>query len=211
MPKRHNQKGRSTTERFLALPYHLLNSPAWLSLSAVTRCVFIELAARYKGNNNGYLALSVRDAAERVGCSKDSAARALADLIARGFIECCARGHFDRKSPHASEYRLTLYSCDRTGARASKAFMSWRDEPAKSVAGPMAGTAGRMGGTVTPITQENYRPRSQDRDRDPSPELSSGPTTGTHIIYQMGDEVEVTGEPVHEANGSPFGGRRHAS
>jgi hypothetical protein len=36
----------------------MLNSLAWLSLSAVARCVFIELAARYKGGNNGYLALS---------------------------------------------------------------------------------------------------------------------------------------------------------
>ena len=128
MPKRHNPKGRSTTERFVSLPHYMLQSSAWLSLSPVARCVFIELAARYKGGNNGYLALSVRDAGERIGCSKDSAARAVADLTAKGFIEVCSRGHFDRKSPHASEYRLTLYPCNRTGGRASKAFMSWRDD-----------------------------------------------------------------------------------
>ena len=137
MPRGHNNTGRSTTERFLSLPHFMLQSAAWLSLSPVARCTFIELAARYKGSNNGYLALSVRDAAERVGCSKDSAARALADLRAKGFIECCSRGHFDRKSQHASEYRLTLYPCDRTGGRASKAFMSWRDDQPKSIAGTM--------------------------------------------------------------------------
>jgi predicted transcriptional regulator of viral defense system len=106
----------------------MLQSSAWLSLSPAARCTWIELATRYNSSNNGYLALSVRDAAERVGCSKDTAAKALADLIAKGFIECCSRGHFDRKSPHASEYRLTHYSCDRTGERGSKAFMSWRED-----------------------------------------------------------------------------------
>jgi hypothetical protein len=183
MPRRHNPKGRSTTERFLALPHYMLQSSAWRSLAPVARCVFIELAACYKGGNNGYLALSVRDAAERVSCSKDSAARALADLIAKGFIEVCSRGHFDRKSPRASEYRLTLYSCDRTGGRASKAFMSWRPDQPKSVAGLTTGTAGLTGGTVTPFTKENYRPRSHQKDREPSTDLPNGLTTGTHIIY----------------------------
>jgi hypothetical protein len=166
MPRRHNHKGRSTTERFLALPHHVLQSAAWLSLSPVARCVFIELAARYTGGNNGYLALSVRDAAQRVRCSKDSVARALADLTAKGFVDVCSRGHFDRKSPRASEYRLTLYSCDRAGERASKAFMSWRPDPPKSVAGLTRGTAGLARGTVTPLAKENYLPRSHQKDRD---------------------------------------------
>jgi hypothetical protein len=165
----------------------MLRSQTWRSLSPVARSVFIELAAIYNGSNNGHLALSTRDAAERVRCSKDTAAKALADLIAKGFIEVCSRGHFDRKSPHASEYRLTLYSCDRTGGRASKAFMSWRDEQPKSVAGTVGGTAGPILRTVTRLAKENCRLRSDERDRDASNELPSGPTTGTHIIYQRAE------------------------
>ena len=153
MTKGHNRKGRSTTERFVSLPHFLLRSPAWLSLSPVARCVFIELALIYNGGNNGHLALSARDAAERVRCSKDTAAKALADLITKGFVECCSRGHFDRKSPRASEYRLTLFACDRSGGRASKAFMRWRDDQTKSVAGLVGGTAGPATGTVTPLTK----------------------------------------------------------
>ena len=65
MPRRHNHKGRSTTERFVSLPHWMLQSPAWRSLSPVARGVFIELAAIYNGSNNGRLALSARDAAER--------------------------------------------------------------------------------------------------------------------------------------------------
>ncbi len=153
MPKRHNPKGRSTTERFLKLEYYMLRSAAWLSLSPVARCVYIELASLYNGGNNGRLALSARDAAERVGCSKNTAARAFAELIEKGFIDLCSRGHFDRKTPHAAEYRLTVHPCNRSRERASKRFTRWRPDEPKSVAGPITGTAGVTTGTVTDLTQ----------------------------------------------------------
>jgi hypothetical protein len=38
------------------------------------------------------------------------------------------KGAFSRKSPHASEWRLTFNSCDVTGELASKAFMRWGRE-----------------------------------------------------------------------------------
>jgi hypothetical protein len=154
MPKRHNSKGRSTTERFVALPHWMLRSPAWRSLAPVARCVFVELAAIYNGGNNGFLALSARDAAERTGCSKNTASLALKELRAKGFIELAQRGHFDRKSPHAAEYRLTLYECNKTGQRGSKAFMSLcPGVPSKSVGGPTRGTAGPISGTAQGLAQ----------------------------------------------------------
>ncbi len=154
MPKRHNSKGRSTTERFVALPHWMLRSPAWRSLSPVARCVFIELAAIYNGSNNGFLALSARNAAERVGCSKNTAGRAIAELVCAGFVEVAQRGHFDRKTRHAAEYRLTLYECHRTGQRASRRFMNPRPaEPTKFVAGPCGVSDGPTRGTVAALTQ----------------------------------------------------------
>ncbi len=153
MPKRHNSKGRSTTERFVSLPHFMLRSPAWLSLSPVARCVFIELASLYNGSNNGRLALSARDAAERVRCSKNTAARAFVELIEKGFIDLCSPGHFDRKTPHAAEYRLTMHRCDRSSEGVSKRFMSWRDEGSKSIRGPTTGTAGVTTGTVNALAK----------------------------------------------------------
>ena len=38
-----------------------------------------------------------------------------------GFIELLTKGAFSRKSPHASEWRLTFNTCDVTGELASKA------------------------------------------------------------------------------------------
>jgi DNA-binding transcriptional MocR family regulator len=116
--------------------------------------VFVELAAIYNGGNNGFLALSARDAAERTGCSKNTASLALKELRAKGFIELAQRGHFDRKSPHAAEYRLTLYECNRTGQRGSKAFMGLcPDQLLKSVTGPIRGTAGPISSTAQDPTQ----------------------------------------------------------
>lgn len=188
MAKRHNTTGRSTTERFVSLPHFLLRSPAWRSLSPVARCVFIELAILYNGSNNGRLGLSARVASERVGCSKDTAAKAIAELRAKGFVECRSRGRFDRKSPHASEYRLTHLACEKTGERATSLFTRWHPDLPKSVAGPTRGTAGQVSGTVRASAQESCRSRSDHRDRAPRSETSNGPTTGTHIIYQ-GEEA----------------------
>ncbi len=72
--------------------------------------------------------------------------------------------------------------------------MGWRDEQPKFVAGPKGRTAGLTRGTVTALTKENYRLRSDERDRDAPDGPLSGPTTGTHIIYQMGSGVEEVGE-----------------
>jgi hypothetical protein len=44
----------------------------------------------------------------------------LAELQERGFIDCMTKGAFSRKAPHASEWRLTWWSCDVTGELPSK-------------------------------------------------------------------------------------------
>jgi hypothetical protein len=211
MPRRHNHNGRSTTERFVSLPHWMLQSSAWRSLSPVARSVFIELATIYNGSNNGRIALSARDAPDRVRCSKNTAARAFAELTQKGFVDLCSPGHFDRKTPHAAEYRLTLHNCDRSGERASKRFMSWHSAEPKSVTGPTRGTAGVTTGTATSATKESCRELSLSRDRKHHLESSSGPTTGTHTIYQMGAGVEETGEHSGVVVKLQPEGRRHAS
>jgi Helix-turn-helix domain len=153
MAKRHNNTGRSTTERFVSLPHYMLRSTAWQSLSPVAVKVYIELACLYNGSNNGRLALSARAAAERAGCSKNTAARAFTELVGKGFIERRSSGHFDRKTPHAAEYRLTLHRCDRSGERATNHFMRWNPDGSEFVAGPMTGTAGVTTGTVQGSTK----------------------------------------------------------
>ena len=146
--RRHDATGRTRGEqRHVRLYYWLLESPAWRSLNSIERALYLELCQRYNGANNGRLGLSVRDAGEAIGVSKNTAARALQTLVERGFIEMIRKGHFDRKVRHASEWRLTALGCDVTGELASKVFMRWGR---KEKAGPSDGTDGPTGGTARP-------------------------------------------------------------
>ena len=111
----------------------LLDSPAYLSLSCQARAVLLEVARGHDGTNNGRLGLSIRRASERCNIARGTAARAFIELQERGFIECMTKGGFNRKTPHASEWRLTWWSCDVTGELPSKKFMSWGREKQNTV------------------------------------------------------------------------------
>lgn len=124
---KHNKKGRSTTvAQFVMLPHWMMKSPAWRSLKPVDRVLYEELTLIYNGSNNGRLALSTRDAAERCNAHRDTVGLSFRRLQAAGFIECATPGGFSRKTRHATEWRLTIHPCNVTGSLAPKTFMRWR-------------------------------------------------------------------------------------
>jgi hypothetical protein len=155
MPNGQNRKGRSKrTGHFVQLHTWMMATEAWRSLSPSSRVVYIEIVARYDGRNNGWLALSARDAASLCRINKDTAGKAFRELIDRGFIECVTPGGFTRKVRHATEWRLTHHLCDATGKAGSKAYMKWRPKiqntvPNQGIHGPKQGTgAGLVRGIV---------------------------------------------------------------
>jgi DNA-binding transcriptional MocR family regulator len=106
-----------------------LNSPAYVSLSLPARSAFFEVLRGYNGANNGKIALSVRQLAERMNYSINTAMRALQELVEKGFVEPRIKGSFSVKFRHATEWRLTDRRCDATGARQSQAFLKWKPPP----------------------------------------------------------------------------------
>lgn len=132
MASKHNQKGRSKTGSFVMLQRFMMDSAAWRDLTPAARAIYLEVAKLYNGRNNGHLALSVRDAADRCRVNKDTAAKALASLQHHGFIECVTVGGFSRKVRHATEWRLAIERCDKTQALPTKAFMRWSSPPSES-------------------------------------------------------------------------------
>ena len=166
MPK-HDKRGRSKGERFVKLPHYLVGSPAWESLSPPAAKLFIGLLARYNGANNGYLAMSAREAAAHICSSKATAARVFVELQDRGFIELVFKGTFSRQTARASEWRVTLHKCDRSHADASNAFMRYKPDsspsggtakpPAKSKRSPSGETISPSGETAT----ENLPPQEK--------------------------------------------------
>jgi hypothetical protein len=130
---------RGPTERFVALRYYLLQSPAWRSLPGNARALYVELAARYNGSNNGRIPYSIRQAIEALHIGSHTAIRLLALLQDRGFIVCTKKGAFSMKAVRdASEWRLTEYQDDVRPDYPTKEFMRWQpfepesNEPPKS-------------------------------------------------------------------------------
>jgi hypothetical protein len=111
----------------------LLDAPAYLSLTCAARAVLVEIARNYDGMNNGRIGLSVRRVSERCNIARGTASRAFTELQERGFIECTTKGAFSRKVQHASEWRLTWWSCDVTGASPTKEFLKWGPEKQNAV------------------------------------------------------------------------------
>ena len=157
MANRQDRRGRSKTgPPFVRLTCYMLESAAWRSLKPAERAIYVELRRRFNGRNNGWLAFSVRDAADECNVNKDTARQAFATLQERGFTECVTPGGFSRKVRHATEWRLTDEPCDKTGALPSKAFMRWRPPPTPQTAERRSRSENRAEpvpsfGTVTPL------------------------------------------------------------
>ena len=129
---------------FVMLYHDIIESAAWKSLDANAQALYVHIAYRYDGKNNGRISISVREAAQALNASKDTAARAIKILIDRAFIAVAKRSGFNlKRGPgRAAEYRLTEYPCNVTSKAATYKFKKWR--PEKTVPrifhGPTTGT-----------------------------------------------------------------------
>jgi hypothetical protein len=146
-------RGRDRREkpagRYIQLREYMLASPAWQSLDCISRCLYIELARRYRGpnSNNGKIPLSVREAASALGCGKSTAGRCFDQLRDYGFIKIGKLSGFNMKGRVSTEWLLTEFPDDTlTGALPSKDFMKWVPEKLKH--SPISGTHSPITGTV---------------------------------------------------------------
>lgn len=122
---RHNAKGRTKSgPPFVRLFYYLMDSPAWLNLMPTDRAVFLQIMRRYHGANNGQIAVSIDTLAQECNVRPNTASEAVKRLIAAGFVEKAQEAAFSRKDRKATEYRLTCFRCDRTGAAPANSFRS---------------------------------------------------------------------------------------
>ena len=111
------------------LPLSVLDTEAWRSLSSAAQALFPWLVMEFRGvkfNNNGKIRLSVRQAAERMGVARDTAARAFHDLQAKGFL-LVKKGASLGVSGHGKcpEYEITFITNVHNGP--SKLYLTWSD------------------------------------------------------------------------------------
>lgn len=128
-----DRKGRSKKAgAFVMIPHIVVDSAAFQSCKPAERAILIELIRRHNGRNNGFIALSARDAAGIVHVNKDTANKALNALWSKGLIDCARAGGFSFKLRHSSEWRLTWIKCNRTGALPSHAYTKRLEDGSRS-------------------------------------------------------------------------------
>ena len=110
--RNRGQKGDSGRDAggFVALPWSVLDCPAYAALSHPARALLFELARQFVRDNNGRLLLSDAYLAKRGWNSPDVTLRAKRKLIEAGFIHETVKGHRPNK---ASWYAVTWRALDK--------------------------------------------------------------------------------------------------
>jgi hypothetical protein len=127
MSQRQKQEKRKA-DRHVRLYHWLMRSTAWKSMPGLSRALYAELAKHYNGSNNGKIGYSVRQAAEDLQITPGTASVHFRILTGRGFIEPMSKGAFSLKERHATEWRMTEFSCDVSGKPPTKDFMRWQPD-----------------------------------------------------------------------------------
>jgi hypothetical protein len=157
---KHETRRKTKPPRHVRLYHRMLDTPAWRSLCPVARAVYVHLASRYMGTNNGSIPYAVREGEDELSVGKSTIQRALAELTECGFIVPEKRGAFSLKKKHATEWRLTEHACDLTHAAATKDYMKWAPKiqnpvPVMAPIVPVVGLVGTCPGTVVAEMQRN--------------------------------------------------------
>ncbi|ARV17769.1 hypothetical protein AEP_00810 [Curvibacter sp. AEP1-3] len=109
-PKRKGHDSGRDAGGFFALPWTVLDCPAFSRLSHPAKALLMELGRQFVRDNNGRLLLSRAHLAKRGWSSNDTINRAKAELLASGFIFETVKGHRPNK---ASWYAVTWRALDR--------------------------------------------------------------------------------------------------
>ena len=109
---REKRRGHSRDgTRFVALPYTVLDSPAFLGLSFSARALLLDVARQFSGGNNGRLVLCDKALAPRGWASSTTVHKAKRELLDAGFLFETRKG---QKPNKASWFAITWQSLDWT-------------------------------------------------------------------------------------------------
>lgn len=152
--RRVDAKGRNPggAERWTRMLLHTMQTPAWRAISPVAQSLFVWLKLEWRGpkaNNNGAIRFSVRQAAECIGVANNTAAKAFAELQAKGFIiqtEGASLG--TGGAAKAPAFEVTELATATSGSQGRKLYQDWRpggDFPVRRA--PANNPSGRNGKT----------------------------------------------------------------
>jgi hypothetical protein len=111
MAGRNRQKGNRIGEAFVAFPHALLNSPLFLALKPHAVKLLLDVAAQYRGHNNGDLSLAWTLMQPRGWRSEATLHKAKRQLLDSGFLYEARKG---RRPNVCSLYALTWRPLDHS-------------------------------------------------------------------------------------------------
>lgn len=141
--------------QYAPLPYAMLKSDAWRSLSGAAVRLFLELHTRFNGSNNGKLRRSYAEAAEALGLGKATVQRAFRDLQDKGFLVLTCEGNWYDRQAH--EWRLTTKPVQKVRGTQVPTH-DWRGYRRKKT--KRGSETGRSGGAVVPFENPSGKPGS---------------------------------------------------
>lgn len=109
-PKRKGHDHGRDAGGFVAIPWTVLDCPAYQCLSHPAKALLLEVARQFVRDNNGRMLLSRACMATRGWKSCDTIAKAKAELLDAGFIFQTVQGHRPNK---ASWYAVTWRALDK--------------------------------------------------------------------------------------------------
>lgn len=126
--------------RFVGLPTVVLESAAYLYLDAFDRAVLVEIMRKFDGYNNGRIAISQRELAERLrNTNFRRIGRAIGKLVEHGLVAIDLEGSWEER--RAREYRLTFVSSGTAPhGRPSTDEYRWWEPAVKSRADDVSAT-----------------------------------------------------------------------
>lgn len=131
----NNFKRGDVKEHWTKMLRHTMETPAWRALSTNAQALYPWLKLEWHGkdnNNNGKIRLSVRQAADRLGVSINTAMKAFHELQAKGFLivkETACLGIGGNAKGHSfviTELGYTVHN-GNTEERGRQIFRDWRE------------------------------------------------------------------------------------
>ncbi len=105
------QKGRNPSDSFLGLPHRLIHHDNFRTLSSRATKLLIDIAAQYRGSNNGDLCAPFRLMKKRGWRSSDQLYKARNELLDRELIVVSRQGGRNRCTLYALTW-LSVDDCD---------------------------------------------------------------------------------------------------
>ena len=137
-----DKRNETRPEHFTKLMRHTMETEAWRALSPFAQAVYPWLKLEWRGpraNNNGKIALSVRQAAERVGMARHTTMKAYHELQAKGFIVMRQHAQLGTEgAARTAEFEITELPMpggdDRDGRHLYRQWREGRDFPVHKAA-----------------------------------------------------------------------------